>query len=112
MNNIIPFPKNYDDFSKIKEWISNVCQKAGLSDLMVENVINEYKEYHSQIIKKYEVQFTLETDIGLTCEQIDKISSAHSEAVQGFIDFHYKQIAHAAHIIIGLLARDQLSGAK
>ena len=46
---------------------------------------------------------------GLNQKQVDAISSAHSEVAQGIFHFHYQQIAHAAHIIIGILAREQLN---
>jgi len=112
MNNIIPFRKNYDDFGKTKEWISSVCRKLGLNDLVIQNVIKEYQEYHSQLFTKYEAQLTLDGDLGLNQEQADAISSAHSEAVQRIFHFHYQQIAHAARIIIGILAREQLNAAR
>ena len=77
-----------------------------------ETLVKEYQEYHSQLYTKYEAHLTLDGYLGLNQEQVDAISSAHSEAVQGIFHFHYQQLAHAAYIIIGILAREQLNAAS
>ncbi len=111
MSNIIQFPKKYDDISQIKNWISNVCQRSGLTEPMIQSVIEQYLELHSQLFKKYEAELTLD-DIHFSQDQVELIAKSHSETIQKVFDFHSAQMAYAAHCIIGLLAREQLNGVR
>ena len=112
MDNVIPFPKNPDSFSKIAEWISKVCREAGLTEAMIKNVVEQYQEYYSQLFIKYEAKMELPTELGFNREQAEAISKAHTDTVQCIFRHHAKQIAYASHIIIGLLAREQLNNAN
>jgi len=112
MDNVIPFPKKPDSFSKIAVWISEVCRQAGLTEEMIKNVVDQYQEYYSQLFIKYEAKMELPSGLGFNQEQTEAITKAHTDTVQGIFQHHAKQIAHASHIIIGLLAREQLNDAN
>jgi len=111
MDNVIPFPKKTDSFEKIEQWIKKVCEQAGLTDGMIINVVEGFREYYPGLFVKYEAKLEL-SDLGINQEQADAISEAHTNTVQGVFQHHTKQIAHASHIIIGLLAREQLNAIK
>ncbi len=109
MDNVIPFPKNPDNFKEVEELIFQVGQKAGLSEVMIANVTAEYHQYYNQLFIKYESSMEIPADLGINQQQIDAILLAHRDAIQGIQEKHSKQISHACHIIIGLLIKDQLN---
>ena len=107
MDNVIPFPTQKDEFDNLAEWISGVCREAGLNQTMIDAVLIQYCDIHSQLFSRYESVFEW-PEIGLTHDQIDAIAKAHSETVERTFDHFRDKLANAAHIIIGLLAREQL----
>ena len=112
MGNVIPFPKSPDSFSKIATWISEVLQETELTDAMMQNVIDQYQEFYPELFNKYEAKMVLPAELGLNKEQADAISKAHTNTVKGIFHHHANQIAYAAQIILGLLAREQLNSTK
>ena len=109
MDNIIPFPKSFDNYKEVEALISKVCQEAGLSEEMIANVTKEYHEYYNQLFVKYEASMELPADLGISQEQADAILQVYTKTVQSIYQQHIKQISHACHIIIGLLVREQLN---
>jgi len=109
MDNVIPFPKNLDDFKEVGELISQVGRKAGLSEEMIANVTEEYHEYYNQLFVEYEASIEFPADLGINQEQTDAILQAHTDAIQGICQHHTKQISHACHIILGILIKKQLN---
>lgn len=102
MAEIIQFPQRDLSWEGIEEWIVNVCKDAGLSPKMAHDVVQRYKPFHDSLfdLKKSEVKFPEE--LSLTQEQLDLIAPALRHT-------YINQMAHAAHIIIGLLARERRS---
>jgi hypothetical protein len=109
MDNIIPFPKNFDNFKEVAQLISQVCKQAGLSEQRIVNVTQEYHQYYNQLFVKQQTQtIKLPANLGITEQQTDAILQAHNKTLKTIYQLHNEQINHACHIIIGLLVREQL----
>lgn len=102
MTKIIQFPQRDLSRDSIEKWIMNTCDNAGLSAKMAHDVVQRYKPLHNSLfdLKKNEVSFPEE--LPLTQEQLELIAPAVQRT-------YVNQMAHAAHLIIGLLARERLN---
>lgn len=110
MDNVIKFPTKEELTSKkIENWIRETCKKGGLSDEMIDDVISEYKPFHKELFPRYESVMKIPGNIGLSLKQIDSITRAHNKCIKGAFDHFLELQAHAAHIIIGLIARNRLN---
>ena len=109
MDNIIPFPKNFDNFNEVAQLISQVCKQAGVSEQRIATVTQEYHQYYNQLFTKQQKQtIHLPENLGVTEQQTELILQAHNKTLQAIYQHHNEQINHACHIIIGLLIREQL----
>lgn len=108
MDNVIPFPRKHDSFEQLADWIASVCRRGGLTEPMIENVIERYREIHPKIFDTYRAELTLQ-GLGLNQEQADAIAETHTDVVEKIFDHFRDQKVYAAQTIIGLLANDELN---
>ncbi|MEH6454561.1 MAG: hypothetical protein V7782_16145 [Psychromonas sp.] len=109
MDNIIPFPKHFDNFKEVSELIAQVCKEAGLSVQCSENVTQEYQQYYIQLFDNQKIKpIELPDELGLTEQQTEKLMALYNKSSQATYQHHNEQINHACHIIIALLIREQL----
>ncbi|NIJ87812.1 hypothetical protein FHR49_000560 [Xanthomonas campestris] len=104
MDNIIPFPtKGKDALSNALQVIRGHYAKAGLSQSASDAAIEEI----TPIFKKYlgdKVDFAMDIPAcGLSQDQIDLISAAHSKCVQEIFEYHSQQLGMALCEIAGVV---------
>ncbi|WP_157619187.1 hypothetical protein [Psychromonas aquimarina] len=102
MDNVIPFPIDPGNFQEVRQLISQVGYKAGLSAEMITHVTEEYHEYYNQLFVRDERVMDLPADLGAH----QALLEAHIKTLQ---EQHNKQIRHACHLILGLLIKEQLN---
>jgi hypothetical protein len=76
---------------------------------MIDDVIAEYKPLHEELFPPYKSVMKIPENIGLSHKQIDAITRARNKCIKDAFDHFARLQAHAAHNIIGLIARDRLN---
>ncbi|WP_019615745.1 hypothetical protein [Psychromonas ossibalaenae] len=105
MDNIIPFPTDPGNFQAVRQLISQVGCKAGLSAEMITHVTEEYHEYYDQLFVRENRAPELPDGLGIHQAPLE----AQFKALQ---EQHNQQIRHACHLILGLLIKEQLSSVR
>lgn len=98
MGEVIDFPVHDRSFEKIERWIVDTCIAAGLTREQALAVVDEYRPFHDDLFDMEKSKLSLPAEVALSPEQAEKI-------IPAVRDLYIGQLSHAAHIIIGLLAR-------
>lgn len=102
MGEVVAFPVQDKSFEQVEAWIVRTCMKAGLTRDMASEVAAEYKPIHESLFDIEKNKLTIPPEAALSDQQADLIITAVR-------DLYLGQLVHAAHHIIGLLARAKLS---
>lgn len=101
MGEVIEFPGHEKSWNTLRTWVVDVCLEAGLTREMENDVAERYHEFHN-VIFDMDTQFTFPADAALQDWQAEKVMAVVRE-------MHLKSLSSAAHIVIGLLARERRS---
>ena len=101
MGEIIDFPVQDRSFSQVEAWVIRTCMQAGLTHEMANAVVAEYKPIHESLFNTEKSKLSIPPEAALSDRQVELITPV-------IRDLYLGQLAHAAHHIIGLLARAQL----
>ncbi|SEI99802.1 hypothetical protein SAMN04244572_02390 [Azotobacter beijerinckii] len=101
MGEVVEFPVHDRTLQQTESWVVKICMKEGLTREMALEVAAEYQLIHENLFDMEKSKLSIPPEAALSDQQVAAIIPAVRNLYVG-------QLARAAHIIIGLLAREKL----
>lgn len=101
MGEVVEFPVHGRTLQQTESWIVKTCMKGGLTREMALEVAAEYKPIHESLFDMEKSKLSIPPEAALSDQQVAAIMPAVR-------DLYLGQLSRAAHIIVGLLAREKL----